>query len=296
MFKYKSLLAAATLVALIMVGCNENTTTPTDAVPNAPTGLMATSNSSTQISLKWTPPTAGTFKSYTLQVTATGLDTTFTISDATAAGFVASGLTNGTTYKFSLKSVNGTAKSATAATISWSPSTRFTEINGNSIRLYEYSSTRGSGLQLYNPTTKSPEVMNVAGGSDWDFAIDNNPKIGLVDSLDTGSPGALSFTIAPRRVTMMGKIYFNVNSLDDIYESADLTVIDEGSYTLPNVATGGYCMVLKTADGNFAKVLIKSVGGKILQGTAPDRYCEVEISYQTAKNVPHAEVKPTVGH
>ncbi len=289
MFKYKSLLATATLVALIMVGCNENTTDPTDSVPNAPTSLMATSNSSTQISLKWTPPTAGTFKSYTLQVTATGLDTTFTISDATAAGFVATGLTNGTKYTFSLKSVNGTAKSATAATISWSPATRF----ANDIRIYEASSSKGSGLRLYNDITLAPEVLNISGGSLWDFGIDNK---GITDSLDSGSPGALSFVIAPRRITLMGKIYSNVTSLDDIYESADLTVSSEGAYTLPNVATGGYCMVLKTADGNFAKVLIKSVGGKILQGTAPDRYCQVEISYQTAKGVPHAEVKPIVGN
>lgn len=292
MFKYKSLLAAATLVALIMVGCNENTTDPTDAVPNAPTGLMATSNSSTKITVKWTAPTAGTFTGYKLKVTGTGLDTTFTISDKTAIGYFVDNLTNGTKYTFALSSVNGTASSATAASISWSPSTRFTEINGNTIRLYETASTRGSGLRLYNETTKLPEVMNIAAGSSWDFAIDNK---GIADSVDTGSPGALSFVIAPRRVTLMGKIYSNVSSLDDIYESADLTASVEGAYTLPNAATGGYCMVLKTADGNFAKVLVKSVGGKILQGTAPDRYCEVEIAYQTAKNVPHVEIKPTVG-
>ncbi|MFN8359232.1 MAG: fibronectin type III domain-containing protein [Candidatus Kapaibacterium sp.] len=293
MFKYKSLLAAATLVALIMVGCNENTTTPTDTVPNPPTGLMASSNSSSKITVKWTPPTAGTFTGYKLRITGTGLDTTVTINDKTTIGYFADNLTNGVKYTFAVSSVNGTATSATAATISWSPASRFTQINGNDIRIYESSSTKGSGLRLYNDVTKSPEVLNVSGGSLWDIGFDNK---GIADSIDTGSPGALSFTIAPRRVTLMGKIYSNVTSLDDIYETADLTVgTDEGAYTLPNNAAAGYCFVLKTADGNFAKVLVKSVGGKILQGTAPDRYCQVEVSYQTTKNVGHAEVKGTNG-
>jgi len=284
MFKYKSLLAAMTLVALIMIGCNENTTDVADTAPSAPTGMMATSLGADKIAVMWTSPTAGTFTSYKLQLTATGVDTTFTVDKAVNA-YELSGLTEGTIYKFSLKSVNGTAMSATAATISWSPASRFTTIGGNEIRLYETSASKGSGLRLYNSTTKTPEVLSISSGDNWDIGIFNRD---LPDSLDTGSPGALNLTINKPRATLIGKIYNNVNSLDEIYEAADLTVLAAGAYTLPNVATGGIAFVVKTADGNFAKILVKSNGGKILQGTAPDRYVAVEFSYQMVAGVPHA--------
>ncbi len=289
MFKYKSLLVALSLATLIIVGCNENTTTVNDTVPNAPTGLMATSLSSSSIALKWTGPTAGTYTSYKLKMTATGVDTTFTAASGTTA-MTLTGLTEGTKYTFALTSVNGTAVSTTAATVSWSPATRFTTLDGTStgpdIRLYESSSDKGSGLRLYNPTTKLPEILTVKGGGDlWDIGIDNK---GIADSVDAGSPGALSFTINNPRATLMGKIYHNVNSLDEIYETADLTVSSQGTYTLPNASTGGHAFVVKTADGNFAKILFKSVGGKILQGSGSDRYVTVEISYQMVAGVPYA--------
>lgn len=296
MFKYKSLLAAMTLVALIMVGCNENTTNVVDTVPNAPTGMMATSLGKDKIAVKWTAPTAGTFTGYKLKLTGIGMDTTF-IVDKTTGGYEVSGLTEGTKYTFALTSVNGTAMSATAATITWSPATRFTTLDGtptgNAIRLYESSSSKGSGLRLYDPTTKLPQVLTVSGGgSAWDIGIDNK---GITDSLDTGSPGALNFTINNPRATLIGKIYSNVNSLDDIYETADLTVSSQGLYTLPNSSTGGYAFVLKTAEGNFAKVLFKSIGGKILQGSGTERYVTVEISYQMVAGVPHAGMNNSGG-
>lgn len=286
MFKYKSLLAAMTLATLITVGCNENTVDPTDTAPNAPTALMATSLGASEIGLKWTVPT-GTYTGYKLRMTATGVDTTITISTAATSSFQVSGLTEGTKYTFALNSVNGTAVSGTAPSITWSPATRFTKFeDGNEIRIYESSSTKGSGLRLYNPATKFPDIYTVNSGSQWDIGIDNK---GIADSLDTGSPGALSFTINNPRVTLMGKIYNNVSSLDEVYETADLTVSSQGLYTLPNSSASGYAFVVKTAEGNFAKVLVKQALGKILQGTAPDRYVTLEVSYQMVAGVPHAE-------
>lgn len=91
---------------------------------------------------------------------------------------------------------------------------------------------------------------------------------------------------------MLGTVKNNVNSLDEVFETGDLTVSKETAFDIPNVSATGFAFVLKTADGNFAKVLIKSVGGKILQdpsGTGKNRFCQVEISYQTKASVPHAD-------
>ncbi len=292
MFKYKSLLAAMTLATLITVGCNENTTDPTDTAPNAPTALMATSLGASEIGLKWTVPT-GTYTGYKLRMTATGIDTTFAISVAATNSFKVSGLTEGTKYTFALNSVNGTAVSGTAPSITWSPATRFTKLeDGNDIRLYEYTSSKGSGLLLYNSLTGFPEVKSVASGSLWDFGISNKD---MADSLDGGSPGQLGLTINSPRATLMGKIYKDVNSLDEIYETAELTASSEGYYTLPNVTTTGYGFVLKTADGHFAKVFIKSALGKILQDTGTEQYVTVEVSYQKVAGVPFAEPNSSGG-
>lgn len=291
MFKYKSLLAALSLAALITVGCNENTTDPTDTAPNAPTALMATSLGASEIGLKWTVPT-GTYTGYKLRMTATGVDTTFVISVAATNAFKVSGLTEGTKYTFALNSVNGTAVSGTAPSITWSPATRLTKLeDGNDIRVYEYSSLKGSGLRLYNPVTKFPEVYTVASGSLWDIAFNND---GIPDSIDVGSPRLTFTTVLNPRLTLIGKVYSNISSLDDIYETSDLTVSGEQRLTFPNLSTTSYGFVVKTVDGNFAKVLLKSAGGSILRGTS-DRYVVVEISYQSVANVPHAETNNSGG-
>lgn len=54
-------------------------------------------------------------------------------------------------------------------------------------------------------------------------------------------------------------------------------------------ANRGFVFACRTQDGNFAKVFVKAnTSGVILQGTAPNRYVEVEISYQPVANVPYA--------
>lgn len=294
MFKFKVLLAALTLASLITVGCNENTDVVTDTVPAAPTSFMATSYGVDKIGLKWTAPT-GTYTGYKLKMSAAGMsDTTFTFSSATQPPFVISGLTEGVKYTFALSSVNGTLVSTTAPTMTWSPATRFTkDASGNDIRVYENASSKGSGLSLYNPLTGFPEVLNVnPTGSLWDIGIDLDET---TDILDAGSPGALNFKINNPRVTLVGQLHSNVSSLDSIFESADLSVSQQGAYPLNNVTTGGYAFVVKTADGNYAKVLIKSQLGKLLQGTKGDRYVNMEISYQKTAGVPHAETNSIGG-
>lgn len=294
MFKYKMLLVALSFATLITVGCNENTTTPLETVPNAPTGLMATSLGADKIGIKWTVPT-GEYTGYKIKLSATGMaDTTYTITEKTTNMFSVSGLTEGTNYTFAVSSVNGATASATAPSITWSPASRFTQIRGNDIRVYEYTSSKGSGLRLFNPSTNSPEVFTVASGKDWDIAFNND---GLADSIDAGSPSLVLTTILNPRLTLIGDGNARAaNSLDDVYETADLTATSQKRLTFPNLSTTGYVFVVKTVEGNYAKVLVKSLLGKILQGTTvDDRYVTIEISYQSKVNVPHAGTRGSIG-
>jgi len=295
MFKYKSLLAAATLVALIMVGCNENTTTPTPTPPNPISSLMATSVNETTVRVKWTAPTTGTFTSYILRVIGNASDTTKFTASSTTNIFEVGSLKEGVAYTFSVTTLNSDNLESTAKSMKWAGARRFTKIGSAEIYLYEHASIKGSGLRLYDPTTKSPAVLDISGGQLWDIAIDSSDATSET-VIGSPSPDLMTFKINNRRLTAVGDIYNNIDSLEQIYVSSDLSVKDpttnlesEGVYNLPNSSAKGYAMVVKTQDGNFAKIFVKSVGGKILQGTAPNRYVEVEISYQTAAGVPHAE-------
>ena len=94
------------------------------------------------------------------------------------------------------------------------------------------------------------------------------------------------------RVTLLGKVWPNVSSLDEVYESVDLTsgTLEEALYNFnaQDAAGAPFAFVVKTENGNFAKVLVKATGGSLLQGTAPDRYVDLEISYQSGVDVPYA--------
>jgi hypothetical protein len=68
---------------------------------------------------------------------------------------------------------------------------------------------------------------------------------------------------------------------------------EEGlAFTFNNSGAQGQGFFVRTGTaGNYhyARVFIKSVGGKLVQGAGTSHYIELEISYQTAPNVPYAK-------
>jgi len=85
-----------------------------------------------------------------------------------------------------------------------------------------------------------------------------------------------------------------VDSLNQLFETEAF-----GATTLAEVLANfnnqrrGFVIVLRTQDGNWAKVFVKAdAQGNILRGTAPNRYVELEISYQKTPNVPYALPAP----
>jgi len=289
MLKINALLLA--LFAVVMVGCNTNEDPVNPGTtPNPPTALMATSMNATTVGLKWTAPSNPVATSYEVTATPTNGGSSVVKTFTTTSGSV-DGLVANTEYTFTVKSLNGTSKSTTGAVIKWAGAARFT----TNITLYETASANGSGM-----TFPSTAGLRVAQGGQWDLCLDTRDA-GGAPSFDIGSPTKSSYTDNDgkfpngdqARVTLIGKTWSNVSSLDNVYESVDLSLADALQQSLinfnaANTSGSPFAFVVKTASGNFAKVLVKASNGKLLQGTAPNRYVDLEVSYQSGANLPYA--------
>lgn len=293
MLKINALLLA--LFAVVMVGCNTNEDPVNPGTtPNPPTALMATSVNATTVGLKWTAPSNPAATSYEVTATPTNGGASVVKTFTTTSGSV-DGLVANTEYTFTVKSLNGTSKSTTGAVIKWAGAARYT----TNITLYETASGNGSGMTF--PNTAG---LRIAQGGQWDLCLDtrdNTSTTPPTPSFDIGSPTKSSYTDNASkfpngdqaRVTLLGKTWSGVSSLDDVYESVDLSLagtLGEAliNFNAANTSGSPFAFVVKTASGNFAKVLVKASNGKLLQGTSPNRYVDLEVSYQSGANLPYA--------
>ena len=285
---------AGLAVALVLVSC-ESTTDPADpqppVAPGAPTELMATSINETTIRIQWAAADTGAAATgFIVVVEEEGSNNPqeLPISNGATRVVNISQLTDGTVYDFTVYALNDTARSTPSPTISWAPAGRFTA----DIRMYETESSMGSGVQLPNNAG-----LTIGEGGSWDLALDTRGE-----TFDIGSPGLSSYTDEstppefpngePARATLIGKVWTDVTSLDDIFESADLSqeTLEEKllNFDQANGTGSQFAFVVRTTSGNYAKVLVKATDGKLLQGTTPDRYIDLEVSYQSGANVPYA--------
>ncbi len=294
----KLTLAGMVIIALGIVGCNENNNPVNPPVtPNAPTGLMATSRNSTTVGLKWAAPATGAVPtSYTVSYTMGSMPMTQDVSTGTSVDIT--GLTEGTMYSFTVKANNGTASSVASDTVMWAPAKRLT----GTYKLYSSkSSTNGSGLSF-----SLASVLKIDQGDKWDICFDDKDGKSLV-----GSPGVSGYVDnnysfpngKSAKIVAIGRDYLGVNTLDDVYDVQALNVAPSAGFqenlkdlsTVPD-QTKGYGFVVRSKvdaqNVNFAKVLVKSSGTGFVQGTGNDKYIEVEVSYQTLPNVPYALVAP----
>jgi hypothetical protein len=294
------------LAAVAVIGC-ETTTEPTDTpppAPKAPAALAAKSDSETSIGLIWETIAGDTVvpTSFLVEYNAVGSSTKITlpVAGSTARTATVSALTEGTVYEFVVYALNDTVKSPASPKIQWAPARR-----GEGIyRLYSSaSSSQGSGLGIFR-AVGAPAVLTISSGGEWDLCFDDkesgNPKI--------GSPGQSAYVNndyqfpngqTAKTVYINDVVYTGVNSLDDVYESTALTLpASNGEKMFPINAlpqsNAGIAFVMGTRDEadqkyNFAKVLLKKQNnGGYIQGSGSSSYVEVEISYQTAKDVPYA--------
>lgn len=299
----------AAIAALVMVGCNtnEDPLTPTDEKPSAPSGTMVQSVSESSIRFKWTPPSnTSNVTGYVLMAIekvagGTGAKREVIVSGAGSTTGVVGGLTEGKIYECMVHALNDTTRSDASPAVDWAPARRSTA----TLRLYsQQSKSNGSGLGIFDVAV--PANLFVANGSQWDICFDDSsssrPRVGSpgVSSYVDANNG-YTFKSAPSQVAKIVYIsdrqYVGIGTLDDIYETAALTIPSTNGEKLLEIPTTvensnfGFVIGSKGTgtDVNFAKVLVKrGPNGKFVQGSGTETYIECDISYQTFKNVPYA--------
>lgn len=306
-FLLSGLIVAA--LGIFAAACNENPTDPTDtsATPLAPTSVTASSIDPNTVALKWVAATDTGAITFSISWKSSDGTDSGSVSGIAGSSQTVNGLKASTAYDFSVTAVRGTKKSA-AVTVTWAGASRYGKTV--SIKLYETSSSSPSGLTL-DPSKGGPVPISVANGAAADVqlalynrATDSTPQ--YANNFDIGSAFAFA---GLRRVDAFDQNVFISDegyaalSLDSWYSDGPLSghIPSDGNvraFQVPNnQATNGQGFYVRTGtagDYHYARVFIKNNGGKLLQGTAPNRYIEVEISYQSSANVAFAKgVRPT---
>lgn len=299
---------AVAAMGFMATGCNENTVDPdppAGGAPTAPSNVQASSIGASQVALSWTASAdTGTITYLVSWAPTTGGVAADSSSATVTSGttYTATGLSTNKTYKFYVRASRRSVLS-TAATVTWAGAVRYTTEQGagSPIRMYEKASSSGSGLTLDPPT--GPKNVSVGSGNTTPnsvqlavYTTDTDPS-----NFDIGP--AYAFTEYRNAdkfddAVFVSTLSYPATSLSTWYSTSDLQsqIPNDGNvraFTLPVAqATNGQGFYVRTGDaGNYhyARVFVKNVGGKLLQGTAPNRYVELEISYQTNANVAYAK-------
>jgi hypothetical protein len=294
------------LFALVLASCNENENPldPGPSAPNAPTAVMAKSNSTTSVGLMWVAATTGDAATgYIVEYNEVGTATklTKTVTGGSTTSTVIDGLTNGTRYEFAVRATNATGQSAASAPVVWAPA----DVRSSTIRLYSSRNTaNGSGASIV-----TGQQLRVAQGSQWDICFDDKDGRPLI-----GSPGvsgyvdnSFNFIGAPSQSAKTVSIDTNLSNaksvptastIGDIYYTSSLDNGANFTEALYNLAdsridpTKHFAFTVRirvnSTTVNFARVLVRSNGTGFVNGTGADSYIEIETSYQSVTNVPHA--------
>ncbi len=292
-----SALSAALLVAsaLFVSSCDDTTTTPTAFVPAAPSNLTALSVNDSTIRIMFTPSASESstdFTGYSITATSGSSTKTFTVAKAGGTGTSiwvdVHPLESGKTWALALKATSKDSASSSITT-SWATATRYT-----GLKAYERSSSLGSGINLVNGTQQT-----VAAGGSWDLCFDS-------DNGAYGAPGASAYVSGgqiggstPRKTYIFASdvdhfYAVTADSLNAVYEAKAINDTTSGRKLkiegTVDVTTGtkSFALFVLTQDNNFAKILIKANGGKLIQSDANGKYVEIDASVQRTALVPYA--------
>lgn len=309
--KMKHLLASGTAVlmlGLVAVGCNENPDGPNNpgTAPTAPTNATAVSLSATSVSVKWTASTDTGTITYKVTRAATGsASDTATIENLSGTSATFNGLT-ASEYTFTIVAVRS-GSASTSISVKWAPAARF---NSTTLKLYEKKSASPSGFSI-DAETGGPQPVSLAVSKPGKaqlaiFVLDstsNNTNTLLIGPAYAFPEYAASGNFNPAKVdssTYISPTDFVVSSLDTWYSASPIDAVitsssttNTAAYTLTgnnlNASRGFFVRTGLAGNYHYARVFVKATGGKIVQGTYPDRYIEVEVSYQNTPNLPYAK-------
>lgn len=289
MFKKNSILAAL-FIAIFAFNACDPTVTPEPNKPDAIVLLQATSIDNQTVGLRVTGSPSETdalFDGYYLKITP-GTFPEEKIPVTSKSLYQVQGLTEGTEYTFTVYAKFTNGEVSPNVSVKWAPATRYS----SDIRVYEFASPRGSGLTL-SGDDGVPQTLTIGRASEWDMYLDTREGV-----YDLGSPKAGNFTDDAGKFKSNGQtardlyiynIFEQYNDLNDVFDTKAIDGYTPAQkYIDFTTKTTGFVFSCKTSTGYFAKVLVKAANGKILQGTAPDRYIQLAISYQKVASVPYA--------
>jgi hypothetical protein len=239
------------------------------------------------------------------KATATGVTDSGSQS-ASGTNAIISGLTSSRAYDFTVQTVRGSSVS-TGTKVTWAPADRYVS---STIRMYEKASSNGSGLVL-DPAKGGPKnvsvavsntdivqlamIVNAAGDSVVVGPAFAFPEYKNVDKFDPNVYiSRLSYAVSG----LNG--WFPTQSLDNYINTTQGNL---SAFTLPANQSSSQGFIVRTGTAgayHYARIVVKSVGGRLLQGSGSDRYVEMEVSYQAGANLPYAKranaVEPAVGY
>lgn len=288
--------------SMFFTACEEedNPITPDPKpTPTAPTNLRATSASATAVLLRWDKSVhedSTWFAGY--ELTITGGTPMAPKAVSKTQPYEVTGLEAGVVYTFTLKAKNTEDVLSTGSTsVTWSPAARFETAD---IKMYEFDSQNGSGLSIYDATNKKPMNLKAADRTKWHLGFDSRSSkwnFGPAASISIG-------TGTPTATVEISDEYWEVDNMNTIFlpETAFPTKNDLSKMTFSaeawdlkslNAAKSVVFIVRVKEQGsnnwNYAKVLVEKAATGFLQGTAPNQYIQLKVSYQTAANVPYAK-------
>ena len=202
------------LLGIVLVSCGDTITPVTVTVPDAVSGLQATSIDESTVRLRWTAVSSAS-------VTVTGYRVTVLSSTGTVIGTATptsslvdiSGLTAGRVYTFRVQTRTKDTVSV-EKTINWSPAQRIRMASGGAVRLYETNSSFGSGLAFQGGVAQN---LTIANATRWDLALDTQPTA-AGNSYDIGSPNKTGYSAfannGGRRTIVSSSVYNNIDSLN----------------------------------------------------------------------------------
>ncbi|MCI0706426.1 MAG: hypothetical protein L0Y80_02945 [Ignavibacteriae bacterium] len=291
------LAAFLNLTVLNIIACNETSNEPPEQLRLAPiSSLSAFSAGPSSVGLTWTATTAtntGYMENHELIVRA-GTDTIQAVMlPILATATTIQGLTEGTIYTFALTvRANETSpyENSPAVTINWSPATRYIADAGTSapLQLYESGSIEGMhALRFYSDSVSGPRLISL---SSLERATMDVYLLGTPSGVQLRSGFLYNDDPAGRDTKFADREPVGASSLNNpqtFPPSQESYTVGQVNISSEMVSTG-QLFFARTVDNHYVRILVLRSNGTLIQGTAPNRYITVSISYQSVPGVQYA--------
>jgi len=287
------------LFALLLAACSDTPNGTDDPDVSAPSNLRAASADSAVL-LQWTTSRSEGQANFGGYVFYARNKTTGEISQlevpAGASTARMTGLQNGIRYSIVARSKTLQGKqSRDSSTVEWSPARRIQkDESGGPIRIYATTSTLAEGVNIYGDSGTA-EMLELSSQA---F---NRRGMLYVYSANFAAPLELTsahlWALNPGDVTEFSNV--SPISADNLEAGASTSSPAAATYTLSALtldnqsSTRGriyFGRVNRVGGRHYFRLLIKkSDDGYLVHGAGPDRYLEVEASYQSTPNVPYSK-------